>query len=158
DADSRHHRILASRLLSGCGRPTMTPIGRRTMLEGSALSAAAFAFGAVETRGSAGVRIAIGLIGAGGMGSNHLRLLAGRRDVEISYVCDVDRGRLGEATSIVERSATKAPKAVSDLRRVLDDRDVEAVWIATPDHWHAPAAILALQAGKHVYVEKPCCH
>ncbi len=47
---------------------------------------------------------------------------------------------------------------MKDLRQVLDDRSVDAVWIATPDHWHAPAAILALDAGKHVYVEKPCCH
>jgi predicted dehydrogenase len=47
---------------------------------------------------------------------------------------------------------------VGDLRKVLDDRRIDAVWIATPDHWHAPASILALDAGKHVYVEKPCCH
>jgi predicted dehydrogenase len=102
--------------------------------------------------------MAIGLIGAGGMGSNHLRLLASRRDVEISYVCDVDRDRLAEAISVVERTSAGTPKGVSDLRKILDDRDVEAIWIATPDHWHAPAAILALKAGKHVYVEKPCCH
>ena len=51
-----------------------------------------------------------------------------------------------------------APQVVGDLRRILDDKDVDAVTIATPDHWHTPAAILACQAGKHVYVEKPCCH
>ena len=60
--------------------------------------------------------------------------------------------------SIVEKGSGKAPQAVSDLRRILDHPQIDAVWIATPDHWHAPAAILALDAGKHVYVEKPCCH
>lgn len=136
----------------------MTPIRRRTMLEGSALSAAAMAFGAVQTRGSAGERLAVGLIGAGGMGGNHLRLLASRRDVDVTHVCDVDRDRLVQATSVVEKGSGKAPKGVNDLRQILDNRDIDAVWIATPDHWHAPAAILALNAGKHVYVEKPCCH
>ena len=92
------------------------------------------------------------------MGSNHLRLLSRRSDVEIVAVCDVDRDRLADATAVVEKGSGKAPRAVNDLREVLDDRRVEAVWIATPDHWHAPAAILALDAGKHVYVEKPCCH
>jgi predicted dehydrogenase len=134
----------------------MRQIRRRTMLERSVLGTAAFAVGA--GRGSAADRVSVGLIGAGGMGTNHLRLLAKRRDVEVAYVCDVDRDRLDEAKSIVEKVSGKAPKGVTDLRRILDDREVEAVWIATPDHWHAPAAILALKAGKHVYVEKPCSH
>jgi predicted dehydrogenase len=134
----------------------MRKIRRRTMLETSVLGTAAFAVGAGS--GSAADRVAVGLIGAGGMGTNHLRLLAKRRDVEVAYVCEVDRDRLDEARSIVEKVSGKAPKGVTDLRRILDDREVEAVWIATPDHWHAPAAILALKAGKHVYVEKPCSH
>jgi predicted dehydrogenase len=92
------------------------------------------------------------------MGTHHLRLLAARRDVEVAYVCDVDRKRLAEGASVVASGSGKAPKAVTDLREALDDRGVDAVWIATPDHWHAPAAILALDAGKHVYVEKLCCH
>jgi predicted dehydrogenase len=136
----------------------MKTIPRRTILEGGALGAAALAFGGVQTKGSADRRVTIALIGAGGMGGNHLRLLAARRDVEIAYVCDVDRNRLPEATAIVEKGSGSAPQGVKDLRRALDDRRVEAVWIATPDHWHAPASILALDAGKHVYVEKPCCH
>ena len=136
----------------------MEPIPRRTILQGGASGAAALAFGGAPARGSAERRVVVGLIGAGGMGGNHLRLLAARRDVEVAFVCDVDRRRLAEAVSAVEKVSGKAPAGVSDLRRVLDDRRVEAVWIATPDHWHAPAAILALDAGKHVYVEKPCCH
>jgi predicted dehydrogenase len=136
----------------------MRQIRRRTMLETSVLGTAAFAIGAESGSRSAAQRVSIGLIGAGGMGTNHLRLLAKRPDVEVAYVCDVDRNRLDDARSIVEKGSGKAPKGVTDLRRILDDREVEAVWIATPDHWHAPAAILALKAGKHVYVEKPCSH
>jgi predicted dehydrogenase len=84
--------------------------------------------------------------------------LARRDDVRLAYVCDVDQNRLAEAARTVESSSQSAAAAVTDLRRVLDDAQVDAVLIATPDHWHAPAAILALDAGKHVYVEKPCCH
>jgi predicted dehydrogenase len=136
----------------------MKSIPRRTILRRGAAGAAGLALGGVRADGSAGQRVAVGLIGAGGMGSNHLRLLAARRDVEVAYVCDVDRDRLAAAGAVVEKGSGKAPDGVKDLRRILDDRRVDAVWIATPDHWHAPAAILALDAGKHVYVEKPCCH
>jgi predicted dehydrogenase len=133
-------------------------MSRRTILEGGALGAAALALGGEPAHGSPSRRVTVGLIGAGGVGSHHLRALAGRRDAEVAYVCDVDRDRLAEAAAIVEKGSGKAPKPVKDLRQVLDDPRVEAVWIAAPDHWHAPAAILALDAGKHVYVEKPCCH
>ncbi len=102
--------------------------------------------------------LAIGVIGVGGMGGNHLNQLVRNADVRVAYVCDVDQSRLDQAAKTVESAAGKAPLAVKDLRRVLDDKAIDAVWIATPDHWHAPAAILACQAGKHVYVEKPCSH
>lgn len=135
----------------------MRTISRRTILEGGALGVAGLAIGGVPAKGEES-RVTVGLIGAGGMGTQHLKLLSARRDVEVAYVCDVDRTRVAEAASIVERGAGKGPKAVGDLRQILDDPKVDAVWIATPDHWHAPAATLALDAGKHVYVEKPCCH
>lgn len=102
-------------------------------------------------------RMPIALIGCGGMGTNHLRLLSSRKDVDIRYVCDVDATRLANAAKLVETAGGK-PKAVKDLRQVLDDKEVTAVWMATPDHWHTPGAILAADAGKHVYVEKPCSH
>src|SRR5262249_53131633 len=103
-------------------------------------------------------KIVLGMIGPGGMGTNHLKQLCTRKDVSVAYVCDVDANRLAAAAKLVETATGKAPKAVKDLRRVLDDGGVDAVFIATPDHWHAPASILALDADKHVYVEKPCCH
>ena len=103
-------------------------------------------------------RIIVGVIGPGGMGSNHLRNLVKRDDVTIAWVCDVDRERLDKAANLVDSETGQRPQSTGDLRHVLSDANVGAVFIATPDHWHAPAAILALDAGKHVYVEKPCCH
>jgi len=100
----------------------------------------------------------MGMIGPGGHGSSLLKSFVTQQDVEVIYVCDPDANRANEAARIVEQAAGKAPTRVADLRRVLDDKQVDAVIIATPDHWHAPATILACEAGKHVYVEKPCSH
>ena len=136
----------------------MNPTGRRTFLQGTALGTAALALGAPPAAAADRRKVVLGVIGTGGMGTNHLRSLAARNDVEIAYVCDVDGDRLAAAAKLVEDGAKKAPGAVKDLRQVLDDKGVDAVLIATPDHWHTPAAILALDAGKHVYVEKPCSH
>lgn len=98
-------------------------------------------------------KVVIGVIGLGGQGRAHVNSFLGIPDVEIAYICDVDEQRLAESAKI----ATKA-KAVSELRTILDDKSVDAVVIATPDHWHTPASLLALSSGKHVYVEKPCSH
>ena len=139
-------------------------LSRRTFLAQStqtAISAAAIA-GLAATAGQAqaveGDPLNVAVIGCGGMGGSHLKLLAGRQDVRVTWVSDVDDKRLAEAVGRAKSSGQKAPQTARDLRRVLDDPSVAAVWIATPDHWHAPAAILACQAGKHVYVEKPCSH
>jgi predicted dehydrogenase len=135
----------------------MKTTGRRTFL-GSAGAGAALAMTAGIARSAADRAVVLGVIGTGGMGTNHLRRLAARKDVRLAYVCDVDQKRLDAAAKLVESTSGRAPQAVKDLRRVLDDRAVDAVLVATPDHWHAPASILALDAGKHVYVEKPCSH
>lgn len=131
---------------------------RRTFLKGAGAGIAALAWGATNAPAAADEKLVLGLIGTGGMGSNHLRYLAARQDVELAYLCDVDQQRLAAAAKSVESATGRAPQTVKDLREVLDDKRVDAVFIATPDHWHSPAAILALDAGKHVYVEKPCSH
>jgi len=97
-------------------------------------------------------RLTIGLIGCGGRGRGVAGSLAGH-GCKIAYVCDPDPGRARSA-----QQQLSADHAVTDLREVLDDRAVDAVVVATPDHWHGPATILACDAGKHVYVEKPCSH
>ena len=127
------------------------PASRRTFLAGAATLAvpsAAQAVGRADT-------LAVALIGCGGMGNNHLRLLVKNPRVRVTHVCDVDAGRLADAAKIVGGDGVKA---VKDLRAVLDDKAVAAVWVATPDHWHSPAGILAADAGKPVYVEKPMSH
>ncbi|HEY0981425.1 Gfo/Idh/MocA family protein [Schlesneria sp.] len=100
----------------------------------------------------------VAIIGPGGMGMAHVNQLVGNSSVRLAYVCDVDSDRAAKAAETIMQKTGHAPQVVSDMRRVLDDRAIKAVWIATPDHWHAPAAILAANAGKHVYVEKPCSH
>jgi predicted dehydrogenase len=127
---------------------------RRTFLKASA---AAVAVPAVTPAAVRADRISIALMGVGGMGGNHLRLLARNPRVNIAYVCDVDSRRLADAAKVASDGGHPV-KPVKDVRTVLDDKSVIAVWMATPDHWHTPGAILAADAGKHVYVEKPCSH
>ncbi|MBX7167237.1 MAG: Gfo/Idh/MocA family oxidoreductase [Pirellulales bacterium] len=136
----------------------MARSNRRTFLQQAGLSAAALATAQQLASAAVEEQLVVGVIGPGGMGSNHLNLLAARGDVRVAWVCDPDSERLATAVKTVETHTGRTPQAVADLRRVLDDAAVDAVFIATPDHWHAPAAVLALDAGKHVYVEKPCCH
>jgi predicted dehydrogenase len=131
---------------------------RRTFLKATGLGVAAWSLRGQVTEAAASRQIVIGVIGTGGMGSHHIRELVARKDVAIAYVCDPDQNRSAGAAKLVEQASGSVPKMVKDLRQMLDDRAVDAVFIATPDHWHAPASILALDAGKHVYVEKPCCH
>lgn len=102
--------------------------------------------------------LVIGIMGMGGRGSDHLRTFGALPGVEIAYVCDVDQRRSGDAADVAGRGGKKTPTAVGDFRRILDDKAVDALVVATCNHWHAPAAILACAAGKHVYVEKPCSH
>ncbi len=103
-------------------------------------------------------KVSLGIIGPGGMGRNHIVNINKRKDVEIAFVCDPDTSHQANAAKLVESGTGIKPKQVGDLREILEVKSVDAVFIATPDHWHAPAAILAAEAGKHVYVEKPCSH
>src|SRR6185503_2794623 len=91
-------------------------------------------------------------------GKQHASELAKLTDCDITYVCDPDRDRAAEVASDLAAKSRPQPKAVQDLRKILEDKSVAAVFIATPNHWHALAAVWAMQAGKDVYVEKPVCH
>ncbi|QDU81658.1 Inositol 2-dehydrogenase [Polystyrenella longa] len=98
----------------------------------------------------------------GVMGMQRGKALAARfitqPGVEIRYTCDTDSGRAEAGASAVEKSGAARPKAIGDFNEILNDPEVDALVCAAPNHWHAPATILACAAGKHVYVEKPCCH
>ncbi|MCC5906935.1 MAG: Gfo/Idh/MocA family oxidoreductase [Balneolaceae bacterium] len=104
-------------------------------------------------------RVILALIGAGGYGSR-LSMKAARfgENVQIKYICDVDDTRGGWAESELEEIQGFKPQKVRDMRKVFDDEEVDGVFIATPEHWHALATIWACQAGKDVYVEKPISH
>ena len=93
-------------------------------------------------------------IGLGGQGRGHARTFHGLPDCQVVAVCDVDPERRAKALSELEGDVT----AYDDFRRILDDDSIDSVSIATPDHWHTPIALWAIEAGKHVYVEKPCSH
>lgn len=104
-------------------------------------------------------RTGIAVIGTGGMGTNHVRTLAKRDDLAIRWLIDADLERAkAAAKALSDLNGAHQPRVGQDLRDALGDEGVRACFIATPDHWHAPAALLALSAGKHVYVEKPCAH
>ncbi len=137
----------------------MKPISRREWL-GSALGSAAV-MGALPPFAqalSANERIGVAVIGVGGRGQYLLRSLLGRPDVRIVGLCDVDANLLERARQTVKETPGKVPALVEDFRRLLADKSVEAVFVATPHHWHGPIAVRALNAGKDVYVEKPASH
>lgn len=126
-------------------------VSRRSFIKSGAFAAAAIsirAFGAND-------RIRIGVIGCGGMGTGHLHDLVGRsssENVEVVAVSDVYQRRLSRARDIAKC------EGYLDYRKLLDRRDIDAVLIATPDHWHGKISIDAMDAGKHVYCEKPLTH
>jgi predicted dehydrogenase len=104
-------------------------------------------------------RLNFAVIGLNSRGYAHLASIkANKSAARIAYVCDVDNEVLQKFAGTTEREMGEPAGAERDFRKVLDSHDVDAITIATPDHWHAPMAIAGLQAGKHVYLEKPCSH
>ena len=105
-----------------------------------------------------GDKIRLGVIGVNGRGKGMASGLAKMPECEITYICDVDSRAVEACQAIVRDVTGRTPKGEKDLRRLVRAEDVDAVVIATPDHWHVPAAVLAMKAGKHVYLEKPISH
>jgi predicted dehydrogenase len=104
-------------------------------------------------------RVNFAILGLHIRGYDHLGALAKNSDTaRVAYNCDVDRDIMATFSGVAQQELGYAPKSVQDFREILQDREVDAITIATPDHWHTPLAIRALEAGKHVYVEKPCSH
>ena len=104
-------------------------------------------------------RLNFAVIGLHSRAYAHLSALkANKASARIAYVCDVDTNTMKKFATETEKEMGEAPKTDQDFRNVLKDKEVDAITIATPDHWHAPMAIAGLHAGKHVYVEKPCSH
>ncbi len=108
--------------------------------------------------GAPGDTVRVGCIGIGGRGGDHLRGLGSLPGVEIAAIADIDESHLKSGLAQVERAGRKAPQPYTDFRKMLEDKSIDAVSIATPNHWHTLMTIWACQAGKDVYVEKPCSH
>jgi predicted dehydrogenase len=104
-------------------------------------------------------RVNLGLIGIGGRGRDHIQFYSTlKSECNIHTVCDVNQAARERGAALVEKSGGAKPKEIRDLRTVFEDKEIDAVSIATPNHWHALATIWACQAGKDVYVEKPASH
>jgi len=120
----------------------------------------------VATLGSSSLRagkspndkIILGIIGCNGRGKDHINGHLTQPNVEIAYICDVDSRAIDNGIALALKKQKRKPQGVKDFRRILEDKDVDAVSVAVPDHWHTPATVLACAAGKHVYIEKPGSH
>jgi predicted dehydrogenase len=138
-------------------------VTRREFIDGLAVSAASVAIGTTAKSYSqimgANDRLSFAVIGLNSRAYAHLSSLkANKGAARVSYVCDVDSRILEKFAAATQKEMGEAATSEKDFRKILERKDVDAITIATPDHWHTPMAIAGLQAGKHVYVEKPCSH
>lgn len=133
-------------------------LSRRDVLRTSAAATAAIAFGTVANAQEAVEPVSVCVMGVNGRGQAHAHAYAGIKGAQVKYICDVDSNVANKCAADIEKRTGKKPQVLSDIRKALDDQALTAISIAAPDHWHAPATILALKAGKHVYCEKPCSH
>jgi len=138
--------------------PFMNNISRRSALQRTAVLAAGAAtlpsFTSLRAANAADKKLRVAVV-ALGRGMSHLSTLLNQPNVEVAYLAETDPQRLERGESMVLNKQGSAAKGVKDFRTFLDDKTLDAVFIATPNFWHTPAALLAMQAGKHVYVEKP---
>ena len=140
---------------------------RRNFIKKAAVGTAMLSFGGVLEGFSAksynnivgaNDKIRVGAIGVNSRGLALASNFAKQEGCEVNHVCDVDSRAIQKCASAIQKIAGNKVKTDKDLRKMLESKDMDAVIIATPDHWHAPAALLAMQAGKNVYLEKPCSH
>jgi predicted dehydrogenase len=135
----------------------MLPLNRRQFLHAStaATLTAATAAGAAQQPNN---RVNLAIMGVRSRGRDLIRGFSALEDVDITYICEIDDGLVGAAQKAINARQKNPPRLEKDIRRVLQDKNLTAVAIAAPDHWHALATIWACEAGKHVYVEKPASH
>lgn len=132
----------------------MVTLNRRTFLAGTS-AATLGSLGARTSKAAPSERITLCVVGVRGRGNSVAQDFARLPEAQITHVCDVNEPLMGPFAQKIAEIQKSTPKSVQDLRRVLDDKSVDAIIVTTPDHWHALATIWGCQAGKHVYVEKP---
>jgi len=140
----------------------MSRMDRRSFLKG-ALAAAGASFAISGTKSSGRVigandTINVGVVGINGRGGSHVSELSKIEGVRVSHLIDVDSRTFGRYLKRLQEQYGTPPKTFQDIRKALEDKDLDAITIATPNHWHSLATIWGCQAGKDVYVEKPLCH
>jgi len=143
----------------------MSKLSRRRFLQATGktsvgLTVGVPALGVVRRLHAASVsdRLRLAVVGIRGRGGHLAQKFAARVDCEVAYLCDVDESLFPPHTSAIEQIQGRSPTVLGDFRRALDDKSVDAIVVATPDHWHALASVWGCQAGKDVYVEKPVSH
>jgi len=132
--------------------------GRRHFLKTVTTAGGALLAGSSPGWAAANDRIRVAIIGMGGRGMDLVRSAAATEGVETATICDPDETRMAKASAEVQSRTGRTPKSEPDLRRIMDDRTIDAVIITSCNHWHALTTVWACQAGKHVYVEKPIAH
>jgi predicted dehydrogenase len=136
----------------------MKSVNRREFMKGSIGAVATLTTLSQRKSVAANDKVIIGVMGLGGRGTYLAEKFASRPDVEVAYLCDANTRRFARARNVVEEVQGRKPKMVQDFQRILEDSNVDVLINATPDHWHALGTIMACQAEKDVYVEKPLAH
>ena len=136
----------------------MNNVSRRDFLRTSIGTAAALSVLPKRTSVGANDKVIIGVMGLGGRGTYLAEKFAQRSDAKVAWLCDPNARRFARAKEAVMEAQGGSPKTTQDFRNILDDKNVDVLINATPDHWHALGTIMACQAGKDVYVEKPMAH
>lgn len=132
---------------------------KATSIATASISSAPLLWGNSHKWKGANDRINVAVIGIRGMGQTHIREYSALKNVRVAAICDVDRNLFDpRIKALFTDRELPRPKIYQDLRKLYEDKDIDAVSVVVPNHWHALASIWAIQAGKHVSVEKPCCH
>ncbi len=135
---------------------------RKTVLGTSVLSAGGvlpgFSAKSYARIVGANEKIVVSMMGVNSRGKALAKNFALQENCEVAHICDVDSRAITACMEAIKDKQATVPNGFGDFRKSLESKDIDAMVIAAPDHWHAPASLLAMQAGKHVYVEKPCCH
>ncbi|GJM63237.1 Gfo/Idh/MocA family oxidoreductase [Persicobacter diffluens] len=131
---------------------------RRNFLKKASLATAGAVLAGNTVLANSNEKVRFAMIGCGGRSLALVKAAFQSGVAEISHLCDVDKTRLTKLTAYTRQFTDKLPATVEDFRLLLKEDSIDAVLVATPEHWHAPMAIMAMRAGKHVYLEKPCSH